>query len=155
MGDCYLNPTDRPKSVRNRCVIDFFGSVLCCHVGFFKDFSVGVGVFVIELSQISSFFSYIFIIATVRIFKFVVYFKNIYAVEKGEKFWWQSHLLEFLFSLSAVATWWMLTKLCRLKVINTLRSVKSRREQNRQGLVAEVRFFDKTVLQTSWLQLQT
>ena len=44
-----LTPTDRPKSVRNRCVIEVFGC--------FLDFSVGVGAFVIGLSQISFFFS--------------------------------------------------------------------------------------------------
>ena len=42
-----VTPTARPKSVSNRCVIDFFLS-----------FSVGVRAFVIGLSQISSFFSY-------------------------------------------------------------------------------------------------
>ena len=49
-------PNDRPKSVRNRCVIEVFGGVFelsrC-----FLDFSVGEGVFVIGLSQISYFFS--------------------------------------------------------------------------------------------------
>ena len=36
-----VTPIDRPKSVRNRCVIDVFGGafVLCC----FVEFSVGVG----------------------------------------------------------------------------------------------------------------
>ena len=45
-----------PKSVRNRCVIEVVGGVFMfsrC----FLDFSVGVGAFVIGLSQISSFFS--------------------------------------------------------------------------------------------------
>ena len=42
--------TDRPKSVRNRCVIEYFGGVLCFW------FSVGVWDFVRGLSQISSFF---------------------------------------------------------------------------------------------------
>ena len=48
--------TDRPKSIRNGCVIEIVCGVFvlsCC----FLDFSVGVGVFVIRLSQISSFFS--------------------------------------------------------------------------------------------------
>ena len=47
-------PTDRPESVSSRCIIEVFGGVfvLSC---FFLDFSVGVGVFVIGLSQISSF----------------------------------------------------------------------------------------------------
>ena len=52
-----VTPTDRPKSVRNRCVIKVFGG------GFmlsrcFLDFSQGVGESVIGLSQISSFFLY-------------------------------------------------------------------------------------------------
>ena len=49
-----VTPTDRPKSVRNRCVIEVFGGVFVfsrC----FLDFSVDVGEFVIGLSQISSF----------------------------------------------------------------------------------------------------
>ena len=29
-----VTPTDRPKSVRNSCVIKVFGGVLCCHVAF-------------------------------------------------------------------------------------------------------------------------
>ena len=45
--------TDRPRSVRNRCVIEglmtFFVLSRC-----FLDFAVGVGAFVIGLSQISS-----------------------------------------------------------------------------------------------------
>ena len=51
-----VTPTDRPKLVRNRCVIEVFGGVFVfsrC----FLDFSVGVGAFVIGLSQISSFFT--------------------------------------------------------------------------------------------------
>ena len=49
--------TDRPKSVRNRCVIEGFGGVKC-FVTLLFEFSVGVGAFVIGLSQISSFLSY-------------------------------------------------------------------------------------------------
>ena len=52
-----VTPTDRPKSIRNSCVIKVFGGVFmlsCC----FLDYSVGVGVFVTGLSQISSFFSF-------------------------------------------------------------------------------------------------
>ena len=50
-----VTPTDRPTSVRNRCVIKVFVGVFfmlsrCC-----LDFSVRVGAFVIWLSQISSF----------------------------------------------------------------------------------------------------
>ena len=49
-------PADRPKSVRNRCVIEDFRGVFVLSLCFL-DFSVGVGFFVIGLSQISSFFS--------------------------------------------------------------------------------------------------
>ena len=45
-------PADRPKSVRNRCVIKVFGGVFLCWI---LDFSDGVGAFVTGLSQISSF----------------------------------------------------------------------------------------------------
>ena len=51
-----VTPTDRPKSVRNCCVIEVFGGVcVCCPLVF--EFSVGIGVFVIGLGQISFFFS--------------------------------------------------------------------------------------------------
>ena len=49
-----VTPTDRPKSVRNRCVIELFMALFVlslCPFGI----SVGVGAFVIGLSQISSF----------------------------------------------------------------------------------------------------
>ena len=53
-GVAVVTLTDRPRSVRNRCVIeDFGGDFLFCHVAF----SVGIGTFVIGPSQISSFFS--------------------------------------------------------------------------------------------------
>ena len=52
-----VTPTGRPKSVRNRCVIDFFVALFVLSLCPF-DFSAGVGAFVIGLSQISSFFSY-------------------------------------------------------------------------------------------------
>ena len=51
-----VTPTDRPKSVRNRCVIEVFGDVFVLS-RCFLDFSVSVGSVVIGLSQISSFFS--------------------------------------------------------------------------------------------------
>ena len=53
-----VTPTDRPKSVRNSCVIKVFGGVFMLS-RCFLDCSVGVGVFVTGLSQISSFFSYV------------------------------------------------------------------------------------------------
>ena len=51
-----VTPTDRPKSVRNRCVIEFFVALFVLSLCPF-DISAGVGAFVIGLSQISSFFS--------------------------------------------------------------------------------------------------
>ena len=54
-GVAVVNPTDRPKSVRNRCVVEVFGRVFVfsrC----FLNLSLGVRAFVIELSPISSFF---------------------------------------------------------------------------------------------------
>ena len=52
-----VTPTDRPKSVRNRCLIEFFFVALFVLSLCPFDISVGVGAFVIGLSQISSFFS--------------------------------------------------------------------------------------------------
>ena len=52
-GVSVVTLTDRPQSVRHRCVIEGFGGAFCV---FMFLFSVGVGVFVIGLSQISSFF---------------------------------------------------------------------------------------------------
>ena len=50
----WVTPTDRPTSVRNRCVIELFVVLfmlsLCPY-----DISVGVWTFVIGLSQISTF----------------------------------------------------------------------------------------------------
>ena len=50
-----VTQTNRPTSVRNHCVIAFFGDVLCSQLLF--ELSVGIRVFVIGLSQISFFFS--------------------------------------------------------------------------------------------------
>ena len=49
-----VTATERPESVRNRCVIEVFGGVFVLS-RCFLDFSVGIGAFVIGLSQISSF----------------------------------------------------------------------------------------------------
>ena len=51
-----VSPTDRPKPVRNRCVIELFVAFFVLSLCPF-DISAGVGAFVIGLSQISSFFS--------------------------------------------------------------------------------------------------
>ena len=51
-----VTPTDRRKSVRNRCVIELFVTLFVLSLCPF-DISAGVGAFVIGLSQISSFFS--------------------------------------------------------------------------------------------------
>ena len=48
-------PTDRPKSVYNRCVIEDFGGIFVLSIGF-RIFRWYKG-FVIGLSQISFFFS--------------------------------------------------------------------------------------------------
>ena len=50
-----VTPSDRPKSVHNRCAIKLFGYafVLSCYP---FDISVGTRAFVIGLSQVSSFF---------------------------------------------------------------------------------------------------
>ena len=53
-----VTQTDHPKSIRNRCVIKIFGGVFVLP-RFFLNFSFGVRAFVIGLSQISSFFSYL------------------------------------------------------------------------------------------------
>ena len=50
-----VTPTGRPKSVRNRCVIEVLVAFLCCQ--FVVEFSVGIGAFVIGQIQISFFFS--------------------------------------------------------------------------------------------------
>ena len=51
-----VTPTDHPKSVHNRCVIEVFCGVFV-FPRYYLEFSVGVGDFVIGLSQISSVFS--------------------------------------------------------------------------------------------------
>ena len=51
-----VTQTDRPKSVRNHCVIDVFAGVFVLSPDFFL-FSEGIGAFVMGLSQISSFYS--------------------------------------------------------------------------------------------------
>ena len=51
-----VTPNDRPKSVRNRCVIELFVALFVLSLCPF-DNSVAVGAYVIGLSQISSFFS--------------------------------------------------------------------------------------------------
>ena len=49
-----VTPTDRPKSVCNRCVIEYFGGVFVLAL-YIMEFPVGVRAFVIGLSQIISF----------------------------------------------------------------------------------------------------
>ena len=51
-----VTPTDRPKSVENCCLIEFFVALFVLSLCPF-DISVGVGAFVIGLGQISSFLS--------------------------------------------------------------------------------------------------
>ena len=56
-GVAVVTQTDRPKSARNRCLIELFVALFVLSLCPFE-ISVGVGAFVIELSQISFFFSY-------------------------------------------------------------------------------------------------
>ena len=50
-------PIEQPKSLRNRCVIDIFGSAFCFELSrCFLNFSMGVLAFVKGLSRIVSFF---------------------------------------------------------------------------------------------------
>ena len=51
-----ITPTDSPKSVRNRSVIEVFGGVSVLSLAVY--FSDGMGTCVIGLDQISSFFSF-------------------------------------------------------------------------------------------------
>ena len=64
-----VTPTDRPKSVRNRSVIEVFGGVFVLSIDF--EFSVGIGVFVIGLSQIS------FIFFDTHIFSMYLFFLQV------------------------------------------------------------------------------
>ena len=48
----FVTPTYRPKSVRNRCVIEVFGGFLVLSIGFRISVGTCIGVFVIGLSQI-------------------------------------------------------------------------------------------------------
>ena len=61
-----VTPTDRPKSVRNRCLIELFCGVVCVVICPF-DISVGVGAFVTGLGQISSFLSFLLIARLLRL----------------------------------------------------------------------------------------
>ena len=65
-------PTDRPKSVRNSCVIKVFGGVFMLS-RCFLDCSVGVRVFVTGLSQISSFFPRLHIVAKFLLHRVLCY----------------------------------------------------------------------------------
>ena len=71
---------DRPKSVRNRCVIEVFGSVFMSS-RCFLDFSMAVGALVTGLSQVSSFFSCCFV--TLPKFATVANYQSSWLVEKG------------------------------------------------------------------------
>ena len=59
MGLAAVAPTDRPKSVRNRCVIEVYVGVFLMLSRCVLHFAVGAGAFVIGLSQISSVFSHV------------------------------------------------------------------------------------------------
>ena len=63
-----LTPTDLPKSVRNRCVIEDFGGVFVLSLCFFLGggFAVGVGAFVIGQSDLFLFPTIIQVISHTR-----------------------------------------------------------------------------------------
>ena len=63
--------TDRPKSVRNRFVIELFVALFALSLCPF-DISVGVGAFVVGLSLISSFFSFNMHLITIHICQYYV-----------------------------------------------------------------------------------
>ena len=65
-----VTPTDRPKSVRNRCVIEVLLAFVCCNVAVWV-FLWMQGAFIIGLSQISSFF---FLVTRLS---YILHFKNI------------------------------------------------------------------------------
>ena len=52
-----VTPTDRPKLVRNSCVIKLCKALMCCYFAFY-DVAVGIGVFVKRLSFITSLLSF-------------------------------------------------------------------------------------------------
>ena len=45
MSGGFVTPTDRPRSIRNRCEIEGIGGVFCVS-SYFLEFSVGVRIFV-------------------------------------------------------------------------------------------------------------
>ena len=67
-----VTPTDRPKSVGNRCVIEFYVALFVLSLCPF-DISVRVGAFVMLLSQISFFLSF-FLTITI-LYKYKMYIK--------------------------------------------------------------------------------
>ena len=54
-----VSSTDRPKSVRNRCVMEVFGGILCCPLVF--EFSVGIGVLSKDWVRSPSFSLYVYV----------------------------------------------------------------------------------------------
>ena len=67
-----VTPTDRPKSVRNHCLIELFVPLFVLSLCPF-DISVGVGAFVIGLGLISSFLSLRNLLKDVSCFKIHIY----------------------------------------------------------------------------------
>ena len=71
-----VTPTDRPKSVRNRCLIEHFCGVVCV-VTLPFDISVGVGAFVIQCKTESDLFLFLFVIGLLQTSSF---FSSIYVL---------------------------------------------------------------------------
>ena len=85
------SPTERPKSVHNRCEIEVLVAFLCCHFAFFIC-SVGIRTFVGRLSQIASFSSFVSIWT-------IMYYYPMLITTNLFVFWTVSHL--FCFFLTA------------------------------------------------------
>ena len=136
-----VTPTDHPKSVRNSCVIKVFGGVFMLS-RCFLDCSVGVGVFVTGLSQISSFFYYFSTFYTTCLAKdhwrgfstrnaHMVHIVNLIRLK------WCIHLSKSLYlNYQFLSTTWT-RQIIRYRATATLR-----RPQNKQYSASKCHFFE-------------
>ena len=111
-----VTPTDRPKSVRNRCVIEVVGGVFMLS-RCFLDFSVGVGAFVIGLSQISFFFSFhVYVLLDLSSFLFI---ENRDTISQGKS---QAYISVFDRSNQCLLSVWFQLSLIVLE-LNSIKSI--------------------------------